>query len=175
MWRILEVRLWDSLRWHDVHTKFHDDWLRNLSNIKVINSTIWEVVVLVLLMWEICVVRRWDSLRWHEIRIKFHKDRHRCPKVVMRHTDTHRQQGDLINLLFCFKIKWAKKTLLRKKEKEAPFSDRTLEYSSGQECICSQFSPMSLGTATKMFIILRFNVHILHKQKEMSVMKINCK
>jgi hypothetical protein len=26
---IYEVRLWDGLRYHDIHTKFHKDWLRH--------------------------------------------------------------------------------------------------------------------------------------------------
>jgi hypothetical protein len=25
-----EVRRWDGLRWHDIHTKFHTDWFRHL-------------------------------------------------------------------------------------------------------------------------------------------------
>jgi uncharacterized protein involved in cysteine biosynthesis len=45
---IYEVQRSDGLRWHDIHTKFHDDWLGHLGNIKVIISTIWETVVLVL-------------------------------------------------------------------------------------------------------------------------------
>jgi hypothetical protein len=43
----VERVLW--YKWH-IHTKFHNDSFRNLSNIKGISSTIWEPVVLVLQM-----------------------------------------------------------------------------------------------------------------------------
>jgi hypothetical protein len=45
-----EVYRWDRLRWHDTNTKFHDDWLRNLRNIIVNTATIWEAVILELLI-----------------------------------------------------------------------------------------------------------------------------
>jgi hypothetical protein len=43
---------WDDLRWHDTHVynKIHDDRFRKSSNIKVITSTVWDAVVLVLLV-----------------------------------------------------------------------------------------------------------------------------
>jgi hypothetical protein len=33
---IYEVLSRDGFMWHDVHTKFHDDWFRHFSNITVI-------------------------------------------------------------------------------------------------------------------------------------------
>jgi hypothetical protein len=50
---IYEISHWNGLRWHDIHTKFHNDQFRHSSDIKVITSTIWEDAVLVLLMWEV--------------------------------------------------------------------------------------------------------------------------
>jgi hypothetical protein len=46
---INELGHWNWVRWHDMHTKFHEDWFKN-SNIKVITSTIWEASVLVLMI-----------------------------------------------------------------------------------------------------------------------------
>jgi hypothetical protein len=45
-----EVHCRDGLRWHDIHTKFHEHWFRHAGNIKVITLTISEAAVLVLLM-----------------------------------------------------------------------------------------------------------------------------
>jgi hypothetical protein len=39
-----------GLRWHDIHTRFHDDQIRRLSNIMVINTTVSEAVMLVILI-----------------------------------------------------------------------------------------------------------------------------
>jgi hypothetical protein len=39
--------------WHDIHTEFHDDRLRHLTNNKVITATISQDSMLVLLMGEI--------------------------------------------------------------------------------------------------------------------------
>jgi hypothetical protein len=60
---IYEVRSWDGLRWHDIYTKSHDDRFKHSSNIKNITSTVWEDMVLVLLMREIYDLRHWDGLR----------------------------------------------------------------------------------------------------------------
>jgi hypothetical protein len=57
-----EVRGWDVLSWHDIHTKSHDDWLRFSSNIEGITWTVWEAIVLVLLMGEIYDVLPSDDL-----------------------------------------------------------------------------------------------------------------
>jgi hypothetical protein len=46
---IYEEHSWESLRWSDTHTKFHEDWLGNSGNIKVITPTTWEAAVLALL------------------------------------------------------------------------------------------------------------------------------
>jgi hypothetical protein len=40
----------DSLRWHNIHIKFHNDRFRDSSDIKVTASRIWEAVVLVFLI-----------------------------------------------------------------------------------------------------------------------------
>jgi hypothetical protein len=71
---IYELHRWDSLRRHDIHTKFHEDWFGHSGNIKVIASTIWEAAVLVLLMGAIYEVRYLDGLRWHDVRTEFHED-----------------------------------------------------------------------------------------------------
>jgi hypothetical protein len=52
-------------------------------------------------IYEVC---RSDGLRCHDIHTKFHKEWFRNSKVDAG-THTHRQQGDLINLLYFFKIK----------------------------------------------------------------------
>jgi hypothetical protein len=69
--RISEVHRWDGLRLHDVHTKFNYDRFRHSSNIKGINSTIWEAIVLVLLMRGVYVVCYWGGLRLHNIYTKY--------------------------------------------------------------------------------------------------------
>jgi hypothetical protein len=60
---IYEVRRWNWLRWHDIHihTKFHDDRFRLLSNITVITAIIWEAVMLALLIEGIYEARRLDG------------------------------------------------------------------------------------------------------------------
>jgi hypothetical protein len=45
-----EMHRWNGLGWEDVCTKGHGDWFTHLSNITVITATIWEAVMLVLLM-----------------------------------------------------------------------------------------------------------------------------
>jgi hypothetical protein len=45
-----EVRHWNGLRWQYIFINFHDDRFRHLSNIAVITATIWEAVILVLLI-----------------------------------------------------------------------------------------------------------------------------
>jgi hypothetical protein len=50
MGRIYEVCHLDGLRWHDIHTRIHDNWFRHSSNIKVVTLTISEAALLVLLM-----------------------------------------------------------------------------------------------------------------------------
>jgi hypothetical protein len=54
---------WGGLRWHDTHTKFHEDWFGPSSNIKVITSTIREATVLVLL-----IGRNYYSCLWVDLR-----------------------------------------------------------------------------------------------------------
>jgi hypothetical protein len=60
---ISEVRHWGGLRWHDTHTKFHDDRFRNSGNIKVITTAVWEAAMLVLLVTGIYEVCHWDGIR----------------------------------------------------------------------------------------------------------------
>jgi hypothetical protein len=74
---IYEINRSDSLRWHDIRTKFHGYWLGNSSNTKVIISKTWEAAVLVLLTEGIYEVRCWDDLRCHEKRTKFYDNRFR--------------------------------------------------------------------------------------------------
>jgi hypothetical protein len=64
---IYELHRWDGLKWHDICTKFHEDWFRNSGNIKVITSAICETAVLVLLMGRIYDISRYDDLKWHDI------------------------------------------------------------------------------------------------------------
>jgi hypothetical protein len=47
---IYEVHHCDGLRWHDMHTKFHEGLFGHSDNIKVITSTISEAIVLVLVV-----------------------------------------------------------------------------------------------------------------------------
>jgi hypothetical protein len=37
-----EVFHWGGLRWHDIPTKFPEDWFMHSSNIKIITTEIWE-------------------------------------------------------------------------------------------------------------------------------------
>jgi hypothetical protein len=32
------MRRWDGLRWHDINTKFHEDWYMRSSNIKIMSQ-----------------------------------------------------------------------------------------------------------------------------------------
>jgi hypothetical protein len=66
MWVIYKVHCWDGLRWHDIHTKLHEDWFLLSGNIKVIALTIWKAAVLVLLMRRIYDVCHCDDFRWHD-------------------------------------------------------------------------------------------------------------
>jgi hypothetical protein len=69
---------WDCLRWNDKHTKFHIDQSRHSSNIKSITWTVWEAIVLVLLMRGIHDVRHWDGLMHHDIHVtKLHENWYR--------------------------------------------------------------------------------------------------
>jgi hypothetical protein len=54
---IYEVHRSDGLRWHDIHTKSHDDRFRHSINFKGSTSTVREAVMLVLLMRGIYDVR----------------------------------------------------------------------------------------------------------------------
>jgi hypothetical protein len=75
MVRIYAVRRLDGLRWHGIHTKFHDDQFRYSSNIKVNTPTIGQAAIFVLLTGMIYEVRRCDFPRWHNIHTKFNKNR----------------------------------------------------------------------------------------------------
>jgi hypothetical protein len=67
---ICEMRCWNRLRWHDKHTKLHDDWFRHWSDIKINIATIWEAVILILLIEGIYEVRRWDGFMPHDKRYR---------------------------------------------------------------------------------------------------------
>jgi hypothetical protein len=71
---IYEVHRWGSFRWHATRTKLCEDWFGHSSNIKVTTSTIWEAVVLVLLMGGTYDVCRSDDLRRHDIHTEFLDD-----------------------------------------------------------------------------------------------------
>jgi hypothetical protein len=49
---IYEVHRWDGVRWHDIRTKFQEDWLGHSGNTKAITSTI--LVLLVGRIYDIC-------------------------------------------------------------------------------------------------------------------------
>jgi hypothetical protein len=61
IWSTL-LRWWDGLWWHNIclPKNFHEDWFRH---IKFITTTIWETVMLVLLMGGIYEVHHWRQLR----------------------------------------------------------------------------------------------------------------
>jgi hypothetical protein len=69
-----EVCHWDELRWHYIHTKFHDYWFRHVSNITVITATIREAAVLVQLVEGIYKVCCWYGLVRSDTHTKFHED-----------------------------------------------------------------------------------------------------
>jgi hypothetical protein len=89
---IYEVHPWDGIRWHDIHTKFHEDYT---SNIKVITSKFLVTAMLVLLLGGIYEVRRWDGIGCHDIHTKFRKESLSNLKVSwgirIQSTITHRQ------------------------------------------------------------------------------------
>jgi hypothetical protein len=82
----------DGPGWHDIHTKFHDDRVRYLSNIESITSIIREGVVLVLLkegfMKQVVQMASGGMIRIHT---KFHDDwyrRYSNIKVLPRQFET---------------------------------------------------------------------------------------
>jgi hypothetical protein len=60
MEEIYELRRWDGLRWHDIYTKFPEDWCRHSSNIEVLpHQSRW------LLCWYYWRKDLWSApLRW---------------------------------------------------------------------------------------------------------------
>jgi hypothetical protein len=95
---IYEVYFWDDPRWHDMHTRFHEDWFGHSGNCNVITLTIWEVVVLALLMIGIYYVRRWVGLSWHDMHTEFHDDGFRNLSNVKGITSTIREDIVLVLL-----------------------------------------------------------------------------
>jgi hypothetical protein len=71
---IHDVCHWDDIMAWRIHAKFYDDLFRNSNVIKVIASTVWDAVMLVLRKLEIYDVRRWNGLRLHDIYTKFQDD-----------------------------------------------------------------------------------------------------
>jgi hypothetical protein len=69
------------------NTKFGDQF-RNSSNIKDITSTVWEAIVLALLLRRISYVSRWDGLKWHDIYTKSHDNQFRHSSNVKGITST---------------------------------------------------------------------------------------
>jgi hypothetical protein len=121
MERIWEVCCWDGLRWHDIRPKFHYNWIRHLSNVRVSTSTIWEAVILVLLIERNHAVCLSDGFTRHDIhtdvqailrfKIRYMKG---CnigiigrSKVnrgihVQTHAHIYKQDGDLTSLFSFF-------------------------------------------------------------------------
>jgi hypothetical protein len=60
---------------HRLDTKFHDEPIGHLRNIKAIARNIWEAAVLVLLMGGFYEVPYVDGLKCHDIHIRFHDNR----------------------------------------------------------------------------------------------------
>jgi hypothetical protein len=77
-------KCWDGLRWHDMYTKFHEDWFGYSGNIKVITLTVSEAAVLVLLRGMIYDVYHWDDLRWHNMHMPYFMTISSGIKVILR-------------------------------------------------------------------------------------------
>jgi hypothetical protein len=90
--KFYNMRHWDDLRWHDVHTEFHGNWLGHSSNLKVITSAVWEAAVLVLLTRGIYEVHHWDDFVRNE-------DCFRHSEVV-KGADTDTQAATWSTLMF---------------------------------------------------------------------------
>jgi hypothetical protein len=60
-----------------VRTKVHEYRYRHLSCVTVITATVWEPVMLELLIESIYESRRWDGFMLYNIRTKFHEDWYR--------------------------------------------------------------------------------------------------
>jgi hypothetical protein len=112
---IYEVHRWDGFTPNHIHTKFHEDWYRRSSNIKVLpqkSERLW------------CRYYRWEGFVKYAVGMRLGVMMYIPSSVTTgsgiqkllgggggdTHTDilTHRQQGDLISLLlFFFKIRKA--------------------------------------------------------------------
>jgi hypothetical protein len=64
---IYGVHRCNGLGWDDIHTKFHEDSFGHSVNIKIITSTFWGAVIMVLLTGRIYGLCRWDNLRCHNM------------------------------------------------------------------------------------------------------------
>ena len=92
-----EVHHWDGLKWHDKHTMFHKDWFGHAGNI--ITFTMWEVVVLVLLMTR-CLKYAADIISGGMIYIpSLIKTGSGVQKLLEGNTQTERMDGDCVRLL----------------------------------------------------------------------------
>jgi hypothetical protein len=47
---VYKVTRWNGFIFHDIRTKFHDDWFSCFSNVKVTTTIILEAVMLILLI-----------------------------------------------------------------------------------------------------------------------------
>jgi hypothetical protein len=79
---IYDVRHWDGLRWHDIRTKFHDDWFKHLSIFAVNTATVWDTIMLVLLIEGIYEVRHWSGFVWRDMHSRFYEDCYRLSSNI---------------------------------------------------------------------------------------------
>jgi uncharacterized protein involved in cysteine biosynthesis len=87
---ICEVCRSDGPRWHDIHTKSHDDWFRHLSNIKGIISTISDAIMLVSLIFfsQVCQVEGFMIYATEIAIVAWHARTHTRARTHA-HTHTH--------------------------------------------------------------------------------------
>jgi uncharacterized membrane protein len=93
---IYKVHRRDGLRWHDIHTKFHEDWFRHsgyyLHSLRGCSVGITTGKDLG------CVPLRWAHLTWHT-RTKFQDDRFRNSSNIKGITSTIWDAVDLMLLM----------------------------------------------------------------------------
>jgi hypothetical protein len=86
---VCEVYRWKCLVWHDFHTKFYCDQFTHQSNIKVIISTVWEVVVLRRIidgrdLWSTSL--RWHQRAWYSYEVREDRFKHSSNVKVLTST-----------------------------------------------------------------------------------------
>jgi hypothetical protein len=78
----------DDLTWHDILIKVHLEWSGVWRNIKVITSTVWEIVILALIREGFFNLNHWDCTSWNRVHTKSHEDRFRHPSNINVRTST---------------------------------------------------------------------------------------